>query len=114
MFVTKSSPAPRPGGRERERGVRVGIVAGAGWSRAAGTSGGPTAAMWGSPVPCRRAVPGLRRARTEVAVGGHGDERGVLVLLAPGFVGPVVVAEQVEGALVKQLHAQVPCRTEEG
>lgn len=65
-------------------------------------------------MPCRRAVPGLRRARTEVAVGGHGDERGVLVLLAPGFVGPVVVAEQVEGALVKQLHAQVPCRTEEG
>lgn len=47
--------------------------------------------------------------RTEVAVGGHGDERGVLVLLPPRFEGAGVEAQQVQGALVELLHAQGPC-----
>lgn len=75
----------RRGGEKEKKGCQGGV-------------GGP-------PTPC---------ARTQVAVGGHGDERGVLVLLAPGFVGPIVVAQEVEGALVEQLHAQVPCRSEGG
>lgn len=71
---------------------------------------------WGSHGgrPC--ATPRLRHPppRTQVAVGGDGDERGILVLLAPRLVGAVVVAQEVERALVEQLHAQGPCGAREG
>lgn len=103
MLVTKSNPAGA-GGETRGRGhpehrPQSAETETEGWARG------------GEREEQRvRAAPGRGRLPTKVAVGRDRDEAGVLLLLPPGLVRPVVQVCQVRRALHAELHPGRACK----